>query len=71
MDDLQSKIDSELHEIKPLNLFNPDFENAGRVHDWRNHVPEYLITHWCELTAREREIIACIAQEKANNEHWD
>jgi hypothetical protein len=27
-------------DIPSTDLDAPEFENAGRVHDWRNHVPE-------------------------------
>lgn len=57
--------------IKHLNLSNPEFDKIGRVHDWRNYVPDEWQKCWKEFTDRERMIIAAMAEKQAGNEEWD
>jgi hypothetical protein len=52
-------------------LDNPEFEKAGRVHDWRNYVPEEFQDAWPHLTEREKKIIVIMAQSQADREEWD
>lgn len=52
-------------------LENPDFENAGRVHDWRNHIDEEVKQQWDRLTLEERAIAYLSAENDADNEEWD
>jgi hypothetical protein len=50
---------------------SPDFENATRVHDWRNHVGDRLKAIWGTFTPEQRLAIALDAQDRASNEEWD
>ncbi|NTF23521.1 hypothetical protein G6L37_34690 [Agrobacterium rubi] len=52
-------------------LSNPDFDNAGKVHDWRNHVSEYVQSLWHEFSDEQRAAIALGAEDQAGNEEWD
>ena len=52
-------------------LVNPDFENAGRVHDWRNHVGEHVKAIWATLSDHARRAIALDADQRADAEEWD
>lgn len=52
-------------------LENPKFEEAGKVHDWRNHVPEEFEKEWDNLTLREKQIIHFMAEKEADREEWD
>lgn len=52
-------------------LLNPDFENAGRIHDWRNYVGENVRSIWSKLDMETRAAIALDAYERANDEDWD
>lgn len=54
-----------------INIENPNFHKAGRVHDWRNHVPYDIKKIWKELSVEERKVIAFFAEEKASDEDWD
>jgi len=54
-----------------LDLNNPKFEDATRVHDWRNHVLYQFTEDWENLTDREKKIIYIIAEDSANDEVWD
>lgn len=62
----------------PLDVTNPRvLENASRVHDWRNHVPDAIAEMWNELTERERRLIILVCEQSADPEHtrrhfvWD
>lgn len=50
---------------------NPRWEEAGRVHDWRNHVGPHIKTLWGTLTPEQRRAIASDAAEDAMAEEWD
>lgn len=54
-----------------FDLEDDTFERAGRVHDWRNHIAKGIKSVWCELTKRERLLLALSAQRPADNEEWD
>jgi hypothetical protein len=50
---------------------NPQWEDAGRVHDWRNHVPDHIIEKWDLLDQEMKHDLYLWAEEIANNEEWD
>jgi hypothetical protein len=52
-------------------LSQPDFENRGQVHDWRNHVPESFRRQWAELNPESRAVIYVMAEIQAVREHWE
>ena len=54
-----------------IDLKNPEFDNAGKVHDWRNYVDDLYIENWDKLTEREKIIIATMADKQASAEEWD
>ena len=55
---------------KTIQLNNPKFEQAKRVHDWRNHVPCDFKKVWENFTEREKKIIYFMAKDLADNEVW-
>jgi hypothetical protein len=57
--------------IKHINLDNPEFDKRSKVHDWRNYVPYDWMKEWDNLTEREKNIIAVMAETQADNEEWD
>jgi hypothetical protein len=50
---------------------NVEWQKAGRVHDWRNYVPQKLREGWLFLSPTERAIVSIMAEEQAGNESWD
>lgn len=52
-------------------LENPEFENAGRVHDWRNHVLDEVKEQWAQLSFDARKVAYLTACNEADNEEWD
>lgn len=55
----------------PKNAINPDWENIGRVHDWRNHVSDEIAGMWHTFTDAQKEALARQAELLAANEEWD
>lgn len=43
----------------------------GRVHDWRNHVPDEIVEVWGELPPIARAAVYFIAARSAGAENWD
>lgn len=54
-----------------LDINNPEFEKATKVHDWRNYVPQVAQNIWHELKLETKQMIYIMAQAQASNEEWD
>jgi len=52
-------------------LRDPDFGNARKCHDWRNHVPVGIMTIWGRLSLETRAVVYFMALERADREEWD
>lgn len=50
---------------------NPDWDKAGRVHDWRNYVNQELRDLWPTFTEEQRQAIKQNADEIASCEEWE
>lgn len=50
---------------------NPEFNKAGKVHDWRNHAPDFAEALWLDLPVEARFSIWFMAESNASSEHWD
>lgn len=48
-----------------------DFAKAGRVHDWRNHIPEPIKPEWSTLPIEARALAWAMAHEAASAEEWE
>lgn len=49
----------------------PDWNEGGRVHNWRNYVNEDLRFIWDTFSNTQKTIIGKNAQEAADREEWD
>lgn len=49
----------------------PAWEEADRVHDWRNYINDDLRAFWYTFTIEQRVLIGENAQEIASQEEWD
>lgn len=49
----------------------PDWEGAGRIHDWRNHVGENTKHIWNTFTREQKYAIMLDAERLADYEEWD
>lgn len=52
-------------------LADPQWDRAGKVHDWRNHVGDHTRAIWLSLTPNQRLAIAMDADAAASNEEWE
>jgi len=43
----------------------------GRVHDWRNYVPDELRKLWPHLSEETRMVVAICCEHQASNEDWE
>jgi hypothetical protein len=50
---------------------NPQWDQAEKVHDWRNHVPDFVRTIWPSFTAEQRYALAKWADDLASAELWE
>ena len=68
---LEKILQSDYHYENFDFLDNPEFENAGKVHDWRNYIFEELKFIWPELSRENKMIAFMHAAYDADNEEWD
>lgn len=50
---------------------NPNWDDAGRVHDWRNYPSDRIKELWGTFTRDQQEALVEHFQETANGEEWD
>ncbi len=50
---------------------NPEWENAGRVHDWRNYISEEIEAMWDTFTDEQKAALYRQADAQASAEDWD
>lgn len=50
---------------------NPDWGNATKVHDWRNHVPLEIRSIWETFTMDQRQSLFKWAYDLASREEWE
>lgn len=48
-----------------------DWDEGGRVHNWRNHVGSRTKAIWNTLSDEAKVAIALDADDSASNEEWD
>lgn len=49
----------------------PRWDGAGRVHDWRNHVPEEVKKLWPTFSEIQRKALYDWANDLASAEEWE
>jgi hypothetical protein len=52
-------------------IADPQWENTGQVHDWRNYVSDVVVEYWDELDAHTRLILYIQGLSMASGEEWD
>lgn len=67
----ENKLKSIISEYTAEAILNPEWENAGRVNDWRNYIPEKLQEIWNDLSCDAKIIAYYMADEMAGREEWD
>jgi hypothetical protein len=52
-------------------LARPCWQEAGRMHDWRNHIPEQLRRAWQRMPESARVAAYIVSAHEAEREDWD
>jgi hypothetical protein len=52
-------------------LNDPQWDKAGLVHDWRNHVQPHFAEDWHSMALETRLAIFLVADHAAGEEQWD
>lgn len=55
----------------PIDFKNPDWDNKGKCHEWKNHVPSYIICEWETFTEHQKKMLSAMFLELANKEEWE
>lgn len=55
----------------PPDYLEPDWENAKRVHDWKNHVGDEIQALWLTFNPAQKAALARQAEKLASDEDWD
>ena len=58
-------------DYTPRDWDAPDWDNAGRVHDWKNYVSKEVRTKWATFSDELKMMLARQADEAAGNEEWE
>lgn len=58
-------------EDLPSGWENPSWDDRGKVHDWRNYIPEPVMKRWRELSCETKMVAACMAEVQAKREEWE
>lgn len=53
------------------NLDNPEWDKAGRVHDWRNYVGKEVQAMWATFSDEQKQALYKQADDIAGREDWD
>lgn len=52
----------------PDNWHSPEWDNIGRVHDWRNYIADIMRAYWSGFTDEQKKAMAIGAAEQADKE---
>ena len=55
----------------PASYEHPDWDAAGKVHDWRNYISDEVRQMWESFTTEQKAAIARQADNLAGREEWD
>ena len=55
----------------PTNWEFPQWDDAGRVHDWMNYATAELKDHWHNMDDTTKQIVSACLQDEADREEWE
>lgn len=76
-EEIRSLIKKEIEKVyhdeswESLDLDNPKFEEANKVHDWRNYVPDVVADQWEYLSEETKKVVFIMADAQAQSEVWE
>lgn len=76
IDELIDEILEDCYTATRLNILSgisseQDWTSGGKVHNWKNYVPDYCKTRWPLLCQEARAMIFGMAYHQAEAENWD
>lgn len=61
----------DLSDYLRAQALDPRWEEATRVHDWRNHIGGRIKGMWETFTQEQKFALVEDADERASAEHWE
>ena len=61
----------EYEKLREQWASNPEWDKAGRVHDWRNYISEKVQSIWGTFTLEQQIALMDQADDRAGSEIWD
>lgn len=61
---------SYLPDDTPKDYLDPQWDKAGRVHEWKNYISEEVQAMWPTFTPEVRAALARQAEDNASREEW-
>ncbi len=55
----------------PNDYSHPQWDNAGRVHEWKNYISDEVKALWFTFTDAQRQALSRQAEDIADQEDWD
>lgn len=55
----------------PTDYATPKWEEAGKIHEWKNYINDEVRTMWPEFTDAQRAALVRQAEYMADCEEWD
>lgn len=60
-----------LNDVLSVEVEEPEWDEGGRIHNWRNYVPEEIQSHWKKLSLETKLVVFRMAHIQAQNEEWE
>lgn len=57
--------------IAPNDYREPPWQDAGRVHDWKNYAGEWLREVWPSFSDEQKKAVAASLDDVASREEWE
>lgn len=54
-----------------MEWMRPEWDKAGKIHDWRNYIGQAVREIWDTFTPRQKSVLVQAAQAQADREEWD
>jgi len=64
-------MDDDYYCELPLDWEFPKWNEAQKVHDWKNYIFLPLQTKWNTFTSEQKQLIARNAEYQASDENWN
>lgn len=55
----------------PKDWQNPDWDNCGKVHEWKNYASPWLREYWSALSDEGKKCVSATLDDIAASEEWE